>query len=273
MNRMQFIDISKGISILLMTLTHLEFITKYEVIKNFNSEYLIIFKMPLFLMISGFLYKPNKSNYSFILKKIDGLIKPSLSALALFGLIGIVIYSRNFNVSADVLQQSIFYSSSVGIGLWFVISLFISLSVVNILYTLYLRSTYLFILALLGAFLVLLALNLYDINFLIFILSTLIYFVLYLFIGILFKKYKILDKVINFRFLLLLFLLFSTLVVVKKFINVDLRLYSNHYDPILVALSYSCIGAFIILNIANVLTRTRYISGVLVACGQSSFFI
>lgn len=115
--RIEYIDAMRGFTMFLVVLHHIEtFGYKGIYIDSFNDIF-ILFRMPLFFFISGFiLYKKdydwNKINISkFLKKKFEVQIIPTIFFLSIF------ILLFNFNLS-----QVIFDSSKM--GYWFTITLF-----------------------------------------------------------------------------------------------------------------------------------------------------
>ena len=52
------LDVAKGISILLMTVSHLSIFQDNPTVSWFNTNYLFFFRLPLFIFISGLLFVP-----------------------------------------------------------------------------------------------------------------------------------------------------------------------------------------------------------------------
>lgn len=71
-NRVETIDALKGIGILLMVLGHMHFSIMF-------NHYIFAFHMPLFFMISGYLYKRPESMVKTISKKARSLLIPYFS--------------------------------------------------------------------------------------------------------------------------------------------------------------------------------------------------
>ena len=76
--RVEFIDVAKGISIILVALTHSYLARDY--IPEFNSA-LGLFRMPLFFFLSGIFLNVLYSPGAFILNKSDALLKPYFATL------------------------------------------------------------------------------------------------------------------------------------------------------------------------------------------------
>lgn len=112
--RINFIDIAKGIGIVLVYLGHSSF-------SETINKFIFIFHMPFFFFVSGFMFKPNNASFvDFIQHKIKTLLLPYL----FFSIVNLLFL---FVVSTKYSWSSIFFNGWQGIALWFVISLFITL--------------------------------------------------------------------------------------------------------------------------------------------------
>ncbi len=133
-NRNKTLDVAKGISILLMTLSHLKFLTRHKEISSLNVEYLMIFKMPLFIIISGFLISENKTLREFFQTKLDGLLKPMLTIFGTIFLISSIYHMRDgvytFN---DIWLTSKLAFHKYFLPLWFIFTLFVALIVFRLM--------------------------------------------------------------------------------------------------------------------------------------------
>ena len=117
-NRNQWLDVSKGITILLMILGHTS-------IPDILSRFIYSFHMPLFFIASGLMTNWEKYTFKFfILKKLQSLAIPFL------------IYSTLVLVLLELEQKnrisSFFVQGWQGYALWFIPVLFISLLIVKI---------------------------------------------------------------------------------------------------------------------------------------------
>ena len=121
--RLDFIDISKGIGIILVVIGHVMNISNYE------SIFISSFHMPMFFLISGYLFNSNKYDdfFTLVKHKFISLIIPYI----IYGFIGVL-----FQISALLLQKrsidllSIFYGLITGKNitngpLWFLLCLFL----------------------------------------------------------------------------------------------------------------------------------------------------
>ncbi|WP_180090509.1 acyltransferase [Acinetobacter sp. YH12110] len=267
--RARFIDVAKGISIILMTLTHLQFVKKYDLIESFNYDYLILFKMPMFIIISGYLFNTKKNLNYFLFSKFDSLIKPATSVIFIFYLISLIPYILGLiNYPNPIKILGIFTP------LWFIFSLFLSLVLFRFIF--YIFEKYQIKIAFfttISLLIVLASLNEFDIRYSIFNLSTIIYFLIYLSIGYIIKKNDFFKYVIDYKSTLILVILFSTIFVTKDLFDIKIRMFSNVYSPFLFALIYSLCGAMMVISISNHIIKYNLIQSFLKKCGECSFFI
>lgn len=133
--RIEWIDIAKGIGILCVIIGHIN--VTYSAYLSINRV-IFLFHMPIFFVISGFLYK-KETIEPYTIKKVKSLLTPYFSSCLL--LFPILI----FFISSDNSILFLFYTykalmGRVGDGthfaltsLWFLPCLFLSLSIYNIL--------------------------------------------------------------------------------------------------------------------------------------------
>ncbi len=72
-NRIYYIDVFRGLGIILMILGHIDY-------GNYFNHFIHAFNMPMFFLLSGFLYDamPKVKGYSFFIRKIKTLVIPYL---------------------------------------------------------------------------------------------------------------------------------------------------------------------------------------------------
>lgn len=95
--RIEYVDLSKGICILLIALTH-----TYGDSGGQFLEFLSIFKIPVFFMLSGFFFRTYDSFYTFIRKKTNQLLIPILFAFFFFSILWSIISFYKFDDSISV---------------------------------------------------------------------------------------------------------------------------------------------------------------------------
>ena len=121
--RFEYIDIAKGLGILFVVLVH----NDLEKISPFFYKLILSFNMPLFLFISGRLFKPEDSFFSLISKRFNSVLKPYIVILFLIFFMTIAFSKVNIDIAAIHLLKS-FYSTDKyldWIPLWFLPHLFL----------------------------------------------------------------------------------------------------------------------------------------------------
>lgn len=114
--RMDWVDISKGITILLMVVGH----TK---IPTFLTAWIYSFHMPFFFFISGLLTNWNTDFRSFVKKKSVSLLIPFF----IYSVVNLLLYPIYGNESFTAYARQIIDHGWGGIALWFIPILWISL--------------------------------------------------------------------------------------------------------------------------------------------------
>lgn len=283
--RIKIFDIAKGISIILMTISHYPFLTNYKALLSFNMVALIV-KMPLFIFISGYLTSNKLSFKQFLHNKFDGLIKPLFAFLVSLTILNIVFYvltTNNFS-GKGVLQFidaffNVFYFLDleyVNYTFWFIVALFVGLITLKGGIDLYkIKKPYNYIL-LIGLVLLLFFLDTSGQEF--YYLGFVPIFVAYLCAG--FISNFILNKYFEgssffYSKKMILFLIafiFGLIVVFKDGISVKVDIYyfiyNYHYKLVL-----SVIGVFAIIYLCTFIEKFKFLSKILIYCSKASFFI
>ena len=120
-NRIEYLDIVKGIGIILVVLAH----TRAPI-----SKYIMQFHMPLFFMVSGYLYSNKKDVKTFVISKVKSLYLPFLACNILGtvvrGLLGLTNIRNVKNYIAIILtlkKDGVFFGATWFLGALFVISI------------------------------------------------------------------------------------------------------------------------------------------------------
>jgi len=117
--RLDYLDIFRALGIILMIMGHIGFGKRFSV-------FIHAFNMPMFFLISGFLFKANVTFKDFLLKKGYSLILPYFS----FGLINYCFWIWFNGFSWDPLLALLSFKNSKGFpiagALWFLSTLFFS---------------------------------------------------------------------------------------------------------------------------------------------------
>lgn len=123
------LDVAKGISILLMTVTHLAIFNNHPAIKAFNNEVLLLFKMPLFIFVSGYQFSGKRSFKEFARGKFDGLVKPVVTILFISASITGIWWLAGGESAYSLFGHVRLSLSRYYIPLWFPVTLFLALIV------------------------------------------------------------------------------------------------------------------------------------------------
>ena len=122
-NRVEHVDIAKGISIILVALFHSRIYSLAPDIMNAMG----LFRMPLFFFLSGVFFSASADTRTFLWKKSDALLKPYFATL-----LTVFLFTVLFG-EEDLLRQliGIFYGNGVTIQsrwipLWFLTHLFLT---------------------------------------------------------------------------------------------------------------------------------------------------
>jgi len=96
-NRIELIDVAKGISIILVALHHSHLATYFSGLNRAMG----LFRVPLFFFLSGVFFNPLDNPRRFFFKRTDGLLKPYFATLF------IVLFLSLLLGKGDILQQAV----------------------------------------------------------------------------------------------------------------------------------------------------------------------
>jgi fucose 4-O-acetylase-like acetyltransferase len=121
--RIEYLDIAKGIGILLVVLGHNDF----EVISLFVQRLIYSFHMPLFFFLSGYFISTAIPFVDFFKKRFNALIKPYLFTIFLIYLTSISFEKMGFNTAITRTVKSLYGSGHYldWVQLWFLPHLFV----------------------------------------------------------------------------------------------------------------------------------------------------
>lgn len=218
--KIKWIDIAKGIAILLVILEHSLF--KIDIF----GKCILVFHMPFFFFISGFCYNSNidankKKNW------LKNNIKKYLKIYILFSSIGFIWYLLKNIMSNSISYNNIvtnffniFYCNQAKInlvsgGMWFVITL-LGCKILFYFFENIAKKVSLLknVVILLIMFIASIILNYFNINFMPFCLDNIRFAFLFYYLGYIFNNYKIFEKLNNNLYIIvfLLLLIFSQLL-------------------------------------------------------------
>lgn len=272
------LDVAKGITILLMPLSHLDFITKHQEFTAFNHSYLFIFKIPLFIIISGYLLTGQLKLSEYISRKCDSLLKPiltiTLTTLIILFISQLLkgIHTIDINIfKMKMLFMSLYYP------LWFIFTLFLSLTIFRsfILIDKLTKEHIYFWLVIIT--LLLLTINLFPVlqyhKYLIRPITLIPYFIVYLWIGYSIKKYNFIEKIISKSSAIISASICLLYVLFRDFLTIRINFWENHFEPLIPAIILSLCSTIVILNISKWLTKFNYASKLFYICSRNSLFI
>ncbi|MGZ9166457.1 MAG: acyltransferase family protein [Anaerolineales bacterium] len=120
--RIEYLDIAKGIGILLVVLGHNDF----EVISLFVQRLIYSFHMPLFFFLSGYFINTAVPFFDFFKKRFNALLKPFLFTIFLIYFTSVSFEKMGFNMAITRTVKSLYGSGHYldWVQLWFLPHLF-----------------------------------------------------------------------------------------------------------------------------------------------------
>ena len=121
--RVQYIDIAKGIGILLVVLGHNDMNYYHPILHRF----IYAFHMPLFFFLSGIFFNPERPFKTLIKKRFEGLIKPLIFTILLIYGISVFFGKMSFATAGGRLLKSLYMTGPYlnWVQLWFLPLLFL----------------------------------------------------------------------------------------------------------------------------------------------------
>ena len=121
--RIEYLDIAKGIGILLVVLGHNDF----EVISLFVQRLIYSFHMPLFFFLSGYFINASIPFFDFFKKRFNALMKPYLFTIFLIYFTSVSFEKMGFNTAITRTVKSLYGSGHYldWVQLWFLPHLFV----------------------------------------------------------------------------------------------------------------------------------------------------
>jgi fucose 4-O-acetylase-like acetyltransferase len=120
--RIEYLDIAKGIGILLVVLGHNDF----EVISPFVQRLIYSFHMPLFFFLSGYFLNTGVPFFEFFKKRFNSLLKPFFFTIFLIYFTSVSFEKMGFNTAITRIVKSLYGSGHYldWVQLWFLPHLF-----------------------------------------------------------------------------------------------------------------------------------------------------
>ena len=258
--RIEYIDIAKGIGIILMVLGHIPAFSN-----NYKFAYKLIysFHMPLFFIISGFLFKcKNEQNQhivpgkEYLIKKIRTLLVPYfLFGIPLF--LPICLYRDSLDFTT-CLKQLLFYPDEIdnlAAPLWFLQALFFT-EIIYFFINRYFSKIFKVIMILFWAFFA----NYNRVDFLIrlpFCLNAsfvgLLFFQIGVFVRHLEQTNNIMQKLLNLNFIKIVFVFLFLCVLVLLNSQTEMRLYLYGIVPLFYL--NAILGYILIINVSKIIFK------------------
>ena len=121
--RIEYLDIAKGIGILLVVLGHNDF----EAISLFAHQVIYSFHMPLFFFLSGYFLNTSTPFFNFLKKRFHALLKPYFFTIFLIYFTSVSLEKMGFNTAITRIFKSLYGSGHYldWVQLWFLPQLFV----------------------------------------------------------------------------------------------------------------------------------------------------
>jgi fucose 4-O-acetylase-like acetyltransferase len=121
--RIEYIDIARGIGILLVVLGHNDF----ALVSPFAYKVIYSFHMPLFFFLSGYFINPSVGFWEFIKKRFNSLLKPYLFTIFMIYFVSVSFEKMGFQTAIFRITKSLYGSGYYidWVQLWFLPHLFV----------------------------------------------------------------------------------------------------------------------------------------------------
>ena len=120
--RIEFIDIAKGIGILLVVMGHNDF----ALVSPFLYKFIYAFHMPLFFFVSGMFFKSEVPFLKLLRRRFDTLLKPYIAIILIIFFMTLSFTKVNFDISTARVIKAIYANGHYidWVQLWFLPHLF-----------------------------------------------------------------------------------------------------------------------------------------------------
>jgi len=121
--RIEYLDIARGIGILLVVLGHNDF----EAISVFVHQVIYSFHIPLFFFLSGYFINTSNSFFDFFKKRFNSLLKPYFFTIFLIYFTSVSFEKMGFNMAITRIVKSLYGTGHYidWVQLWFLPELFV----------------------------------------------------------------------------------------------------------------------------------------------------
>ncbi|MBS4206746.1 acyltransferase family protein [Bacillus sp. FJAT-50079] len=264
MGRKLWLDIAKGIGIISVVIGHAGI--------ESLSRYLFWFHMPLFFLISGYLYKKTDK---FVLRKTRSLLIPYISFFVLLSFLQYFIFGiPDFEIHFDYFLKGGKYLKGVYGVFWFITSLYVLTVLFHTFYSLS-NKIVLFFVAIIFYFL-----SYFDSTYIkdsavIWNINTILFTFIFYFLGHCYKLYEdkvnlLMKKVVIYTTILLI--VFVTLNVYGRFeysLDIKNQLYNHLFLDIVIPVMF----ILCVFWVSKKLEQVKVINRVVAKIGESSLTI
>jgi polysaccharide biosynthesis protein PslL len=121
--RIEYIDIAKGIGILLVVMAHNDFV----LVSPFFYKFIYAFHMPLFFFVSGMFFKAELPFLTVLRRRFDTLLKPYLFTILLIYFMTLSFTKVNFDMATGRVLKALYANGHYidWVQLWFLPHLFV----------------------------------------------------------------------------------------------------------------------------------------------------
>ena len=122
--RIKYIDITKGIGILLVALAHADI----SLFSPYLHRFIYAFHMPLFFFLSGYFFKPEISFRTLLKRRFNSILKPYFITIAIIYIASLSFTSMRFVNAFGRILRSLYATGHYldWVQLWFLPSLFVT---------------------------------------------------------------------------------------------------------------------------------------------------
>lgn len=267
-NRIEYLDIAKGISIISVIIGHYDY-------RPLLQNFIFSFHMPIFFLLSGYFYK-NVSWHDLLKKKSRQLIVPYILT-SICVIISSMLWDFYFNINNlkyNVLRwisaalygsgntyESPYYLPQIG-AIWFLLALFISILILKFVATHRYAHLEIVIIALIGYYSA-------KLLWLPFSVQAGMVAVIYVYGGYLLKNYKVLRS--NMWIEMALPAIIWAIYLVKG--GGHLYLVGNYFEYGLFDIFASFCACFVIISISEILSKVYFFNKAFSFIGRNSLII
>lgn len=264
--RIEFIDIMKGLGIILVILSHTRALEYHDI-----GMYVSAFFMPMFFMVSGIFFRyEDRSIRDIVMKRCKQLLMPFLIWTCLIYLpLYLIMYHLGMNIDhtpKQVIEGAFFITYNgyypIGTGMWFLVCFFITSVMCAVLYKVMPQYIALSIVVVLAV------LKIYVIEWLPFEVDLALLANLYYVCGYYIKdRIKDIAKIKNWTGFILLIVVYIVLVRYNGFCDYAGREYGR-YSVLFILNSY--IGIIILAKSSWIISKMQIINKLLINIGQNT---